>query len=446
MKITKDFERDKEVQKKKKMAFLKNEEYKETDKEDLSDSDESQLLFEFVDEEGKQKEQQQNDSIDTSRNALEKEYNDELNDIVENNKINENNKNSLINKNINNESESYIKNKNPRNEKDDYFKQEDNSNIENKISANFDEKEGKSKSSNSLNSDYSEKSIQSNASQKEEYLAKEIIRTSSLAVNSNNQNINSKRKESLLNNFNNNNNTRNRKSIEGNKSLNFRNTLGSFNNKSFLNTNQKPNNRKRTSAYFTLSNNNNKEKIQSGLFKTEKEEEDQNNEYNENNANENNLKKQSSSKSNLTNKINLIKNSSLERLQDLISAKKKKLENKVFENIKIRSVAKADQILDISLGDYLEIEQEDSDGLPSNNVNLANLNRVIRVRNILKGKHKDDDEKREFQGMQKESDEDILKVLRFQRLGPPSFLKTNFKKETEIKFKMLGGKFFGCQV
>ena len=51
MKLTKDFERDKEVQKRKKMALLKNEEFKETDKEDLSDSDDNMLII-SIEEEG----------------------------------------------------------------------------------------------------------------------------------------------------------------------------------------------------------------------------------------------------------------------------------------------------------------------------------------------------------------------------------------------------------
>lgn len=136
----------------------------------------------------------------------------------------------------------------------------------------------------------------------------------------------------------------------------------------------------------------------------------------------------------------------LEKLQHIISSNKKKMEEKIRKEISMKSKLKADQILDISLNDYHEIEPRSGERINQKNVNLENLTRVIRVRNILKGKHKKNENKRNFKKINKEEEDEINKIIRFQKLGPPSFLKTNFKKETNLKFKMLGGKFFGCKV
>jgi hypothetical protein len=144
-------------------------------------------------------------------------------------------------------------------------------------------------------------------------------------------------------------------------------------------------------------------------------------------------------------KLNL-GNRELDKLHELINIKKKKLKENIFKEIKVRSENKADQILEISLNDYSEIEQDVTERTANSNVNVKNLNRIIRVRNILKGRNR---KNIDFKELDEETDKDqfieeFLKLSKFKKLGPPSFLKTNFKKNTMDKFKMLDGRFFGC--
>ena len=130
--------------------------------------------------------------------------------------------------------------------------------------------------------------------------------------------------------------------------------------------------------------------------------------------------------------------------EDFISTKFKKFDEKVNEKINKISQIKADELLNISLNNYEEIDLNDNQGIPTNDLNYNNLNRIIRVRDILKGNYKNGATKEKINP--KEDEEEMQKILRFQKLGPPSFLKTSFKKETMIKYKMLDGKFFGCKV
>ena len=124
----------------------------------------------------------------------------------------------------------------------------------------------------------------------------------------------------------------------------------------------------------------------------------------------------------------------------MFELKKKKIDEKDQKQININSENKADHILNMSFGEYNIINEDDKC------INMENLKRVIRLRSILKGKF-DDHTKREVINMRKDNyEEEMEKVMRFRKIGPPAFLKTNFKKDTELKFKMLGGKFFGCQV
>lgn len=51
------------------------------------------------------------------------------------------------------------------------------------------------------------------------------------------------------------------------------------------------------------------------------------------------------------------------------------------------------------------------------------------------------DEYGDFNNVKNYSDIDFVKAC--GRLGPPSFLKTKFKKNTVEKFKIVNGKYFG---
>jgi hypothetical protein len=348
MKMTRDFEHEKEVQKKKKMAFLRNEEYKETDQEDLSDSDEREM-FEINEEEN-----------NNAKNFSDSEHS---------------------------EGKNKEKEKTPKKPRfnlpidDAHFEFE----IEDKLE------------------DYGD-FIRKNISMNEKKRNNLAIWKETNAINNNfDKNINKKceeRGESKITNCSNN-------IINNNNSK----------NKNFENCDNNSNNLQQ--AKNLIAEDYCSKKLQEGIIK------------------------EKSSESLLDKKINFIKNLPLEKLQDLINTKKKKLEDQMFEGIKLRSEIKADQILQISLNDYSDLYQDLS--MENNNVHIGNLKRVIRVRNILKGKHKKD-QKKDRKKSEIENEDEFNKIIRFKKLGPPSFLKTNFKKETNTKFKMLSGKFFGCQV
>jgi len=403
MKITKDFEHDKEVQKKKKMAVLKNEEYKETDEENISDSDEN-ILFETNEEEEKLK-PKKNESIIIEN--LDKEY--------ENIKILD------INNNIEIENEYFKPNESQLNTQSNFN--------QSKIECDFKDKNNKfeQKLDNSYYSKVSKENLEKNKIIKKQIIFAEseldiikIKQGDDKKVNNENSKSNPHKRNNLASG-------RDTKDLK----------KGSI---------------RKDSKFFNCNsnNNNNNSKIKNinilrktSTIKNDPPENDNKNEEKsiQEELQENNIESALTKK-----KMTFIKNLPCEKLQDLINMKKKKLEGKICEEIKQRSELKADLLLDISLDDYTGIDKEENDGATLSNVNVNNLNRIIRVRNILKGRHKDDKEKRDYMDLHKDTDEELLKIMRFQKLGPPSFLKTNFKKETNLKFKMLGGKFFGCQV
>jgi len=83
-------------------------------------------------------------------------------------------------------------------------------------------------------------------------------------------------------------------------------------------------------------------------------------------------------------------------------------------------------------------------------VNKKNLNRVIRVRNIVKYKtdkqndHLGMDNINKFKEERRANDNEMLITLK--KLGAPSFIKTKFKKETIYRYKVVNGNYFGCAV
>jgi hypothetical protein len=100
----------------------------------------------------------------------------------------------------------------------------------------------------------------------------------------------------------------------------------------------------------------------------------------------------------------------------------------------------------LSNDSYEEIDQE-KEVLSSNIINRKNLNRIVRVRNIVKKKY---DPLQDYLGMediQKFKDDrrnnDNELIITLKHLGPPAFLKTKFKKRTIEKFKVVRGKYFG---
>lgn len=81
-------------------------------------------------------------------------------------------------------------------------------------------------------------------------------------------------------------------------------------------------------------------------------------------------------------------------------------------------------------------------------ISQKNLDRIIRVRNIVKtGKDLLNDnlgieDLKKFKEQRRQNDQELLLALK--SLGPPSFLKTQFKTTTISKYNVVNGKFFGC--
>lgn len=128
----------------------------------------------------------------------------------------------------------------------------------------------------------------------------------------------------------------------------------------------------------------------------------------------------------------------------------RKLEEKHRERVKENSKKVGDMIENISNDEYEDVNAEDKPLKSSNPVNIKNLERVIRVRNIIRKKI---DLENDFLGIQditkfkenrRENDNELMMTLK--SLGPPSFLKTRFRNKTIEKYKIVNGKYFGCMV
>ena len=108
-------------------------------------------------------------------------------------------------------------------------------------------------------------------------------------------------------------------------------------------------------------------------------------------------------------------------------------------------------IHDISNGSYEEIKiEKDSFNLISTLINRKNMERIIRVRSIMKTGTDVDNNNLGIEDMDKfkkhrhKLEQELSLALK--HMGPPSFLKTNFKISTIEKYKVVNGKFFGCKV
>lgn len=432
--MTRDFDHDKEVQKKKKMALLKNEEYKETDQEDLSDSDEREM-FDLNEEENKNKLKFNSNESNCSFNNKNSNDKQQKNKLVNNNEYFKQDESNLNTESDFNQSKISFQTKGRLDKTNGYSSSESSSSKDCK-----DLKLRKEKSHKKLTfvlasvEDFERKSFKFLKEKDQEF--NKLKRDDEIGISGKKRNNFANRKNTNPNNDKDikDDDIKNKKG-EARKGSKFTNDSKEViirrNSKMPLNNN-------------TRNNHNNNYNITQNSEEQNKESSKALNEQNPLAAEA--LFQQESSKCLLSKKISFIKNLPLEKLQELINTKKKKLENHIFEGIKMRSEIKADQILEISLNDYSDVFQDSSDEIEGNNINVDNLHRVIRVRNILKGKHKDKEQKERYKKIDIENEDEINKIIRFRKLGPPSFLKTHFKKETNMKFKMLGGKFFGCQV
>lgn len=138
-----------------------------------------------------------------------------------------------------------------------------------------------------------------------------------------------------------------------------------------------------------------------------------------------------------------VSNISEEQLDNYIQMHKEfkvKEKKKAFE----RSRNMVQMIENLAHSDYEKMKPK------KNLINLHNLNRVIRLRNIVKHKNDPVDDNFEFRKIEKFKENariDNNKVIKaLDKLGPPSFLKTKFKNETIRTFKVINGKYFGCAV
>ena len=127
--------------------------------------------------------------------------------------------------------------------------------------------------------------------------------------------------------------------------------------------------------------------------------------------------------------------------------------NKKEEDRKFKEKCKQDAnklcnlINDISI-DYNLYQPEGDDAIPINRpLNLDNLSRIRRVLKIQKEKrdiYNDNlgvEDLELFKRNLETNNDSIIKTL--NKLGPPKFLKTKFRKTTTDKYKQITGKYFG---
>lgn len=94
-------------------------------------------------------------------------------------------------------------------------------------------------------------------------------------------------------------------------------------------------------------------------------------------------------------------------------------------------------------------EEQDSNDFIHTYYNENNLDRLIKVRNIIKKKghnvERDNVGIEEIQMLKNEravADKHCLSILK--SVGPPSFIKTKFRLKTIEKYKNVSGRYFGC--
>ncbi len=111
--------------------------------------------------------------------------------------------------------------------------------------------------------------------------------------------------------------------------------------------------------------------------------------------------------------------------------------------MKVKARKLSDLIQNVS-GHY---EEQDSDDFIYTHYNRNNLNRVIRVRNILKNGHDKEIENigiNEIQILKNERAEaDKYFLATLKSVGPPSFMKTKFRLKTMETYKNVSGRYFG---
>lgn len=83
-----------------------------------------------------------------------------------------------------------------------------------------------------------------------------------------------------------------------------------------------------------------------------------------------------------------------------------------------------------------------------NKISKKNIEKVIKLKKILKSNYLDDMDlvtNRSANKVRqiKEETQDLL-TLTLHKLGPPGFLKTKFKNQTVKKYHIVSGKYFGC--
>jgi hypothetical protein len=119
----------------------------------------------------------------------------------------------------------------------------------------------------------------------------------------------------------------------------------------------------------------------------------------------------------------------------------RKMKLKIIQNSKNL----VDWIQKISTVEYQIMDESE---INNGRINLHNLNKVVRLRNVIK--HKIDPESvdteikepAKFKNMVEKNQDEVVKIMK--KLGPPSFLKSKFKTATLNKFKVVNGKYFGC--
>jgi hypothetical protein len=112
------------------------------------------------------------------------------------------------------------------------------------------------------------------------------------------------------------------------------------------------------------------------------------------------------------------------------------------EKIEEKSKKLTELIRDISTS-----YEDSGDDAVRNTNNINNINRIIRVRNIIKNKRDNKSDGLLISNLKNYREEKLKMEMEFVKrtdtFAPPSFMKTKFRMETERKYKIVTGKFFG---
>jgi hypothetical protein len=136
--------------------------------------------------------------------------------------------------------------------------------------------------------------------------------------------------------------------------------------------------------------------------------------------------------------------------EDKFKSLKKGLDRKHNRQLREKSKKLVEMIEDLSNSADENLEEQGQEKILTSLVNRSNLDRVIRIRNILKHQRDTESDHLGIEDIMKYKEQmrmnDYDLILTLEKLGPPSFLKKKFRNTTIDKYKVVSGKYFGTYV